>query len=124
MSVARATFLERLAAFKDAINVELLVSQAPSEVKHNQRARLMRNGLSVVGFAIVEDFVKARTAEVLTRIGNSPATFEQLPEKLRKASVLGVVKALRFQADLRSGDDSLNDVISFVQEHARLLGSV
>ena len=121
MSSARATFLERLSALKVALNEESLVSRAPAELDRNNTARLLRNGLAVVGFALLEDFLKNRLSEILRQVGWSQVPFAELPELLRKAATVGAVKALAFQADLRRGQ--MEDCLDFVQKHAQLIGS-
>jgi len=70
VSKARTTFLEHIIAYKGATEADLIVSRAPVEVLHNAQAQLLRNGLAVVGYAILEDFIRTRTAEILSRIGN------------------------------------------------------
>lgn len=121
MSAARHTFLERIMAFKTALDEPALISSAPSEIDHNNTARLLRNGLAVVGFAILEDFVRTRLKEVLSRIGNSRIPFDELPSRLREAAVLGAVRALAYQGGLRRKQK--DDYISFIQEHGQLIGS-
>jgi len=121
MSVARHTFMERVTAFKSAVNAPILVSRDPLEVDHNNTARLLRNGLAVVGFAILEDFVRGRLKEILARVGSSNIPFDELPDPLRNAAVLGAVHALAYHGELRrrQGDD----YVSFIQEHGCLIGS-
>lgn len=121
MSAARKSFLERIKAFRIAIQEQALISQAPSETDHNNTARLLRNGLAIVGFALLEDFVRNRIGEVISRVGSSQIPFEELPDPLKDASVFGAVRALAYHGDLRrrQGDDYL----SFIQQHSKLIGS-
>jgi hypothetical protein len=122
MSKARHDFISRLRAYRSAVEAEILVNKAPTDHEHNQRAKILRSGLSVVGFSILEDFIDDRSTEILARIGNSAVQFERLPEKLREATTIGVIRALNFQIGLiRSNDEK--DVTSFVQRHARLVAS-
>ena len=88
MSLARRLILERLHAFRLATQTEALVSLAPTEVDHNARAQVLRNGLAVVGFAILEDFIKSRAGEVVQRIGHGAAAFTDLPEGRKAQSPL------------------------------------
>lgn len=121
MSQARATFYDRLGAFNSATQSEVIFSKAPHEVSHNACARLFRNGLAVVGFAIIEDFIKTRTGEVLQRIGNSRVPFSDLPIGIKNAATMGVVSALRFQENLL--DKRVVDIHTYYQQHTRLISS-
>ena len=121
MSTARQSFLERIGAFRTALGEENLVSGEPAEIQRNNTARLLRNGLAVVGFAILEDFLRSRLAEILARVGNSHIPFDELPEPLRDAAVLGAARALAHFGELkrRQGED----YVSFVQNHSQLIAS-
>lgn len=119
MSLARRLILERLHAFRLATQTEALVSLAPTEVDHNARAQVLRNGLAVVGFAILEDFIKSRAGEVVQRIGHGAAAFTDLPEGIQRAATSGVVSALRFQEQLLDS----SSVIGFHQSHALKIAS-
>lgn len=121
MSEARRSFLHRINAFKSAAYDDALVSREPSEEEHNRRSRILRSGLSVVGFSILEDFIDSRSSEVLARIGNSSVKFQRLPDPLREATTIGVINALNFEIRLRRKND--DDISSFVQRHARLVAS-
>jgi len=112
--------MSRMGAFKSAIDEKLLVNQEPSNKTHNERAKLLRNGLAVVGFSALEDFINERASEVLKRIGEMGVPFDSLPEKLRKAATKNVLKAVRFK--MRHMDEE-GDAIGFIQEQARKIGS-
>ncbi|MDF2627049.1 MAG: hypothetical protein K0R39_880 [Symbiobacteriaceae bacterium] len=121
MSTARSNFLQRIKAFKVALDEPALISQAPTCIDHNNTARLLRNGLAVVGFALLEDFLKSRLNEVLSRVGNSHIPFDELPDALKEAAVVGALRALAYQGDMRKrqGDDYL----SYIQEHSQFIAS-
>ncbi len=121
MSKARNIFIQRLKAYKLATEEELIIAKAPSEILHNSRARLYRNGLAVVGFTALEDFLKSRTSEVLTTIGNGYAKFADLPDRIKDAATIGALKAVNFHANIvkHRGDD----VLAFIQHEAGLIAS-
>jgi hypothetical protein len=121
MSACRKDFLKRLKAFKSAIESDILVNHAPAEQFHNRRARILRNGVSVVGFAMLEDFINRRSGEILERIGDSGVPFRKLPERLQVESTKGVLKALRYRVRIK--EQSNEETISFIQEHAAKVGS-
>ena len=121
MSKARAQFLTRLAAFRAAGAADVLVSKAPTEIEHNARAQILRNGLAITGFALLEDFVKSRLAEILQRIGSGQTPFSNLPPAIRDGATAGVVRALRFQDQYL--DKKAVDYHAIYQAHARAIAS-
>ena len=121
MSLARTAFLERLDSFGVAILEPGLISRDPSQVGHNNTARLLRNGLAVAGFALLEDFIRSRTQEVLERLSSGQLPFDSLPDELREACVFGATKAVAYHGDIKKRQHE--DYLSFIQEHGRLIGS-
>jgi hypothetical protein len=96
---AQAAFLDRLNAYKRAVSSPQVVDLAPSQRTHNAQARLFRNGLSVVGFALLEDFLRSRSAEVLRWMSNQSLAYTSLPSKLQRAITNETVRALAPQYD-------------------------
>lgn len=121
MSQARTTFFERLKAYESAINTNLIVTKTSADIEHNARARLYRNGLAVVAFALLEDFVKLRTGEVLSRVGTGLSGFTELPHDLRVAATAGVVRALKYQERFLS--QSQGDYFAYYQRHGEFIAS-
>jgi hypothetical protein len=120
MSLARATFLERFSTLDVTIAEPYVQDGALNEVQRNARARLIRNGLAVVGFAFLEDFVRQRAAEILASISASAVPFSDLPEKVKEACTFGLLKAMQVRANLQPDAAAK---IAFSQDHARLLAS-
>jgi hypothetical protein len=118
---ARQNFHERLAAYNAAIKEPVIVSGAPSEREHNARARLFRNGLAVMGFGIVEDFVRTRCSEILQRIGSGTTAFIDLPEALRIAATAGVTDAIRFKSSFL--DKTSAEYFPLYQTNSRSIAS-
>lgn len=100
-SIARQALLERLDAYRRAIALPAIVDRAPSQRTHNAQARLLRNGLMVVGFALLEDFLRSRAAEVLEWLTVRRLDYVGLPGKLQDAMTGGAVRALGAQFDIR-----------------------
>lgn len=121
MLTSREQLISRLHAYRRAIQLELLTSKAPTEIEHNARARILRNGLAVVGYAFLEDFLRSRTAEVVQRIGEGTTRFPDLPEKIRTAATKGVFNAVMFQR--RFIDYRMQDQFRHYQEHAQFVAS-
>ncbi len=120
MANAKVDFIERIRTLNKSISeTEAVRSKGPSEREHNEVARMLRNGLAVVGFASLEDFIKARSSEVLDSIGPIGISFDKLPEKVQIATTSGAVSALMYQLGLRDKQDK----IAFVQEQAQKISS-
>jgi len=83
MSSARKSFCERIISIKSAITDFRLQDMpiTPVNQSHNNSVRIIRNGLAVQCFNVFEDFIKARTNEVLLDVCSSNVPFEYLPDK-------------------------------------------
>lgn len=118
MSVARNTFLSRIDALSAAVSNPAIV--APSLSAANS-AQLFRNGLAVISFSILEDFLRTRVEEIFSAISASPIPFSTLPPALREMLTVGAVRGLKQQIEhaKREGTDS----VALAQSHARCIAS-
>jgi hypothetical protein len=107
MSVARQNFLDRVSAVEDALAQPVLIDQALTDIAHNNRARILRNGLMVVTFSALEDFIRERSSEVLSFISRTALPFSDLPRDLAIAATVEVMRASHVHAQMasRQGDD-------------------
>jgi hypothetical protein len=119
MSSARAQFLARMSSLIRSLRIDAVSSKPLTEQAHNDVARMLRNGLAVVGFAALEDFLKSRTSEILTEVGRTHVPFRDLPERLRFATTFEAISALSYQLSIRAKADR----IAYVQEHAQKIAS-
>lgn len=119
MSSARTLFLSRIASLSSSLAIDAVASRSLTEQTHNNIARMLRNGLAVVGFAALEDFLKSRTSEVLSEVGRTGVPFRDLPEKLRYATTFEAISALSYQLSIRPKVDR----ILYIQEHAQKIAS-
>lgn len=121
MSHARDTFLKRLAAFREAASDRALVDSTPPTLGVGSAATVLRNGLCVVGFAMLEDFLKGRVGEVFGAVGSTSFSFGQLPAGLKEFATVRALNGLpaRMQAEKRAG----NDHVSFGQLNAQIVAS-
>jgi hypothetical protein len=110
-------FLERISSLSKSL--ESTATKNTNDREHNKVARMLRNGLAVVSFAALEDFIKKRCSEVLSEVGRTSIAFDQLPEKLREASTYGVIESLKFQMSIREKPEKM----SYVQEQAIKIAS-
>lgn len=119
MSTARVQFLARVSSLIRSLKIEAVANKPLTEQAHNDVARMLRNGLAVVGFAALEDFLKSRTSEVLAEVGRTHVPFRDLPEKLRFATTFESISALSYQLSIRAKADR----VAYVQEHAQKIAS-
>jgi hypothetical protein len=119
MTSAKSLFLERIASLTASTQIEAVTNRPLADRAHNNVARMLRNGLAVVGFASLEDFIKSRVSEVLNDVGRTGVPFRDLPERLRFASTFESIAALSYQMTIRDKADRL----AYIQEHAAKIAS-
>jgi len=126
MPTAQANFISRINNFErivspEDVNDSLLVSKALTETVHNEKVKILRNGMAIIGFTILEDFIKKRASEVLKEIGRSRVSFNRLPAKLKNATTLGALKGIQYKAGILKRN--LDDHISFIQDETQFISS-
>lgn len=119
MSSAKADFIDRIRCLNSSIETEAVQNKALTEREHNAIARMLRNGLAVVSFASLEDFIKKRSSEAMAEISKCTISFSELPEKLQRAATYEVLSALNYQLSLLDKDDKS----PYIQEHALKIAS-
>lgn len=102
-----------------SLQIEAVNNKSLAETEHNGIARMLRNGLTVVGFAALEDFIKNRTSDALSEIGSMGVLFTELPEKLQNAATHEAIAALKYQIDLLEKTDKM----SYMQEQSKKIAS-
>jgi hypothetical protein len=80
--------MERLTFINSAVQQGMLIDLPASEVEHNGRANILRKGLGIIAFNILEDYLKKRTKEALNDLSHSGVSFENLTDKMQTASVI------------------------------------
>ncbi len=120
MPTAKQNFLERLFIIEKTLSTPNIRDGLPTQTEHNNIARLLRNGLAVVGFVALEDFIKNRTIEILNEIASSHIPFSNLTEDLKFFSTVDVLKSVMRIANFES---NRVDKISFVQNETRIISS-
>ena len=98
---AKSELLERVRYIKNALEIyritDIPISDENSDI-HNGVANLLRKGLGIVAFNILEDFIKNKTEEVLEQL--SPLIpFESLPQALQDSGI-DALKALSLRANI------------------------
>lgn len=119
MPSAKNLFIDRIRSLHKSIQIPVVtnIGLTVAGAEHNKIAKMLRNGLAVVAFAALEDFIKKRTSEVLDMIGNTPVGFLELPSKLQKASTRGAISALLYQVKFQDSS------ISYIQQQAKKIAS-
>ena len=97
---AKMELFERIKYLDFATNLPSLIDIGIVPNEQNGAANLLRKGLGIVAFNILEDFIKMRTEEALDYISNSGIVFENLPDKLQDASILEALQSLFFRAKI------------------------
>lgn len=120
MPTAKQNFLERIFTIEKSLTTPNVIDDLPTQVEHNNIARLLRNGLAVVGFVALEDFIKNRTIEILRELATSHITFNNLTEDLKYYSTVDVLNSI---VRLSKFQPTKMDKISFVQNETRIISS-
>ncbi|MDF4896853.1 HEPN domain-containing protein [Vibrio parahaemolyticus] len=118
--IARDNYLQRYRAFNTSLSTSAIQAKEPQEFAHNESAKLFRNGLAVVGFTSLEDFIKRRTAEALITLSSHNIPFSVLPDRIQEACTIKAISSLKFQADLRKDKQ---EKLKFIQKASRQIAS-
>ncbi len=105
----KSDLFSRLQFLDSAVGMEESIDSGIGTTPHNGRANLIRKGLGIVAFNILEDFIKGVYRESLRNIATSGIGFELLPESLKVASTIDALGALKTHASRtkRDGGDWL-----------------
>ena len=114
---AKSDLLTRLKYLSEAVNEPFLIDAGVLPSTHNGIANLLRKGLGIVAFNIIEDYIKSRSEEGLTFISNSGISFTNLTDTLQKSSTIGALKSLIFNSNYLKKDPSF-DVRNLIQTEA------
>jgi len=120
MPTAKNNLIERLVYLRKTLLLDTLNDKSTSQVEHNNIAKFLRNGLAVVGFVAIEDYLKKRTSEILNEISRTTVPFNNLPEKLQYSSTVGSLNSL---IRLVKYEPTRADEISFVQLQTSVIAS-
>lgn len=116
---SQETLIERLGAIERLLSQPVAITRAPTEIEHNESARILRNGLVVTLFAALEDFARSRSEELLKQIALVVA-FVSLPVKLQEAATVGAAEAISFRLKFEEKGSVRRQ---FVQAHSQSIAS-
>ena len=94
MATARDRFIESLVVYRHASQQGALLGASPSATLTDHSARVLRNGLAVIGLVILEEFIRTRVAELATYVGRASLPMTSFPADLRKAATERAVRNL------------------------------
>ena len=94
MSAARQQFLLDIRGLADAVSLEAIAAGAVGAVAPPATV-ILRRGVLVTALVALETFIRDRTVELLNQLGAWPARFEDLPQRLRDASLLDSLSHLQ-----------------------------
>ncbi|WP_158698780.1 HEPN domain-containing protein [Cronobacter dublinensis] len=118
---AKDNLLKRIQSVDNAAQLESLIDKDVMQEQHNTTANLLRKGLGIVAFNILEDFIKSRTIEMFDFINSARVRFEQLPEPFKMAATSGALKGLIYQAGLEKKNNG--DWIALIHSEAKSIFS-
>lgn len=121
MSVARSNFLNRIAIFKRVLSSDSLRDNGVAASPHNEKARILRNGISIIAFTILEDFIKDRTGEILQKLGTATFAFNQLSAETQESTTFHALKSIYERAlNLKRSNE---DWLTFIQNETAHIAS-
>lgn len=112
MSVARSNFESRISTLRDSLGDPALADGPPTTIQKNAVAGMLRNGLAVLAFAITEDFIRDRTAEILKGFSAATVKFDDLSEDLQQAVTLAALSGILYRANYQEKTDRVSWVLS------------
>lgn len=90
----RAEFYDALQAMQRATTEPLLTDQLPLKSEHNTRARILRHGIAVSAFAMLERYIKNVFEHMMKELAQSSILYPDLPTKLKRFVVVDAVAGL------------------------------
>lgn len=118
MTDFRVEIIDYFTGFKEALSQQVVAQAGPEY----GASKLLRNGLAVVGFTVLEDFVKKRFSRAFEEIAQTRIMFEELPEKIQKAVTYEAVVSINHQLGLRRHWPHA-EKLSFIQGEASKIAS-
>ncbi|MBX5147484.1 HEPN domain-containing protein [Rhizobium lentis] len=94
MTIFRVEFYDALRAMLRATDEPLLTDQLAITSDHNTRARILRHGIAVSAFAMLERYVKNVFEHMMKELAQSAILYSDLPDRLRRFIVVDSVAGL------------------------------
>ena len=107
MSLSRRTFYETLGVMRGLSRNSLLTDSVPSSVLHNNQARILRNGLVISSFSLVEAYIEDRLEEKIQDLSNSKMPYVTFGDSLRNFLTLDAITGLNTRMNFADKADRL-----------------
>lgn len=120
MPSAQEIFINKINYLRLSFSNSTLNDLPPPNPDHNNVAKILRNGMAVIGFVTLEDFIKRRTGEILNTISGTGLNFSQLPTGIQYSTTVDLLKSLSRLVKLK---ETTSDKILFIQDEAKNIAS-
>ena len=94
MTTFRAEFYDALQAMLRATNDPLLTDQLAIASVHNISARILRHGVAVSAFAMLERYIKHVFGHMMIELSQSSILYNDLPDKLKRFIIVDALAGL------------------------------
>lgn len=118
---AKTELLERLKYIDTAALLPELIDISIGANEHNHVANLLRKGLSIVAFNVLEDYIKNKSIEALNVLSSTYIPFSNLPECLQEAAISNALNSLSFQSKIFKKDNPNYRLL--IQEETRKIST-
>jgi hypothetical protein len=107
MSAARVSLSENAKTIAATINERYMLDDSLTSSPHNQRARVLRNGLAVCLFNMLEQFLKDRFSELIQGLSGAAIAYSDFPDELKGLVSIRAVNGLRGYLSVSDRTDRL-----------------
>ena len=97
---------------------------ALTDIQKNAVAGLLRSGLAVLAFAITEDFIRDRTAEVLRGFVSPNIKFTNLSDLLQHAVTISALKGILFRSEFQDKSNKITWILGELAPIANLQNDI
>jgi hypothetical protein len=118
---AKSELIERLKYIDSAASLPTLIDNGIAQSEHNSVANLLRKGICIVAFNILEDYIKKKAIESLDILALTGISYTNLSDFLQESAINGALTSLNFQARILKGDGQ--DYKLTIQEETRKIAS-
>ncbi|TXN73689.1 hypothetical protein FV230_00175 [Methylobacterium sp. WL6] len=99
------------------------IDQGLSPSPHNSKARILRNGLSVSAFALLENYLKDRIGEVTAELAKTSIRFDDFSVELQSFFSIKAVQGFAKQLNFAEKSDKLNFAKQNISSLAKIFGA-
>lgn len=112
MTRSRDHFFNVLTKINDTTLESFVNDRGPSETAHNDRARILRNGLVISAYSTLEAYLSHRIDEVVSTLGSGTLRYTGFHEKTREMLTKKALEGLLTKARLSDASSRLTVVES------------